>query len=667
MLSPRAYQTCSEAYDWEEIWEAGPYYDRISDLLEGAQHYAVLVGWQIDSRLPFERPLKETLKEKVIRICENRPGFHFYFLMWDHAYFFVPEREPWQSRIWENLHPRVHFVFDNRHPPGASHHEKICIVDGLTALSGGVDLCGDRWDTPSHLYADPRRSLSRRKEKHGPYHDLAVQVRGLVCARIQHHVAERWRAISSIPFPAPPLHETRESAHRVYFSRTQSNIERCKNLAPVVREIEILFQELIASAQHRIMLEGQYFWSRKINDLLIAKVHSMRGRDFEIVIVLAELSRTNSLTRLMAPYETSLLDQLQHAASSSGIRLVLGAPYVFSPQPGLPPKPIYIHSKLIVVDDRYLCIGSANFAARALRIDTEVCLTFEARTPDEREHINNVSRHVLAHWGIDEPSSNRKLRAIRPALMLSRADAWLERPWRTSIRFQRYFDPVLPWSSRFRHRKRITWVVGAHIWIASVLLVLWAARAPVSGWNLTYALLLASAWFAPVPFVATALLAAMHLGFVPGIRLILPAIWIMSLLGYSVARLFPLTTSRYFARIGPAWLPERLGKRNFANSLWVLADPRLELRSKVAYQGLCCIPFPWFALGTWVIFPSALYVLCRLILEISPLVALIQSYPRTSLLIVLTAGWTRASWRLLRHRSQERTPDLHESSEKVAA
>ena len=71
--------------------------------LEQAQNYAIFVGWQIDSRLPLDRPGggHETLKEKVLRICDARPDFHFYFLMWDHAYFYVFERETWQGRVWK--------------------------------------------------------------------------------------------------------------------------------------------------------------------------------------------------------------------------------------------------------------------------------------------------------------------------------------------------------------------------------------------------------------------------------------------------------------------------------------------------------------------------------------------------------------------------------------
>src|SRR4051812_19897821 len=152
-LPHRAYTSYSQAYGWEEIWEAANYFARVSDLLEDARHNVVFVGWQVDSRIPMRQPDRpghpgrpETFQEKVIRICQERPSFRAYFLMWDHAYFYCLERQTLQGRVWEDVHPRVHFVFDNRHPFGGSHHEKLVIIDGKVALCGGIDLCDERWD-----------------------------------------------------------------------------------------------------------------------------------------------------------------------------------------------------------------------------------------------------------------------------------------------------------------------------------------------------------------------------------------------------------------------------------------------------------------------------------------------------------------------------------------
>lgn len=636
-ISNRAYFRETRADSWREIWEAGPYYDRVAAALETAQRYAIFVGWQIDSRLPMPGPSGrvETLREKILRICERKPEFHFYFLIWDHAYFYVLERERWQGRIWDELHPRVHFIFDNRHPFGGSHHEKICILDGERALTGGIDLCGDRWDSPEHLYRDPRRSLDLREESHGPYHDLAVEVTGPVCGELQRHVGERWRAISSIPFPdPPPPGPPSGDGFPVLFSRTLSRIDRMlegKRAPPIVREIEFLFRDLIRGAKRRVILEGQYYWSREINDFLIAKMHSEarkpREQPFEIYLILADLTRTRSLTRLMAPYELGLLEQLEQAARATGTRLTMGSPYVHGPadRPGATPRPIYIHSKLLIVDDRHLCVGSANFASRALRIDTEVSLTLEARSFAQRAHIRAAGDRVLAHWNIapasSAPAGNAAVRLHRfhPRFDLARNR---ERGRWTRLPFQKAFDPQLPPTYPFKRiyrrlEHRRSWIRIASLVCLSALgtAASWvgalAFGAERGAWPIAYVLLLSSSWWLPVPFLPIAALLALQFGAASAAKIFLPSLWAASLIGYALARAYPTAATRYYNRIGPRWLPERLGRRSFGTLVSVLSDPRVELRSKIAYQGIYCVPLPWFALGTWVVLPAAIDMTCR--------------------------------------------------------
>jgi phospholipase D1/2 len=522
-LSPRSYQCLTTATSWKEIWEAGPYYERVSTLLEGAQRYAIFTGWQIDSRLPMSGGPhgRETLKEKVLRLCAEKPDLRIYFLMWDHSYFYVAEREFWQGRIWDLEHPRIHFIFDNRHPFGGAHHEKIILFDGTRALCGGIDLCDDRWDSPEHLYYDVRRSFTRDRDSYGPYHDLAVEISGPVCQVLQANISRRWRALSDVPFPElPPIEQgaqTRERSPAVYVSRTQSDVDASRKM---VREIEFLFRDLIGSAERRILLEGQYFWSREITDLLIAKMQEKaleRARapelpPFELVIILAELGRSESFTRMMAGYEGSLLRRLYLAARSTGTRLTMGTPYAHA-YPGQPegatappPLPIYVHSKLVLIDDRYLCVGSANFAARALRIDTEINLTFEARTPDERSRLRALHTRILEHWGASpsgprsEPS-NIHLHPFTPEPGAASSRTITLRPPRSDVFLMSWlFDPTLPWGYLFKKRlhsiaRRKPHWIGASTALIAMLSTLAALglSGAAPGWAWVFAGLMAAA------------------------------------------------------------------------------------------------------------------------------------------------------------------------------
>ena len=46
--------------------------------------------------------------------------------------------------------------------------------------------------------------------------------------------------------------------------------------------------------------------------------------------------------------------------------------------------PVYVHAKVMVVDDRLLRIGSSNLNNRSMGLDTECDLTIEARADDPR-------------------------------------------------------------------------------------------------------------------------------------------------------------------------------------------------------------------------------------------------------------------------------------------
>lgn len=639
-LSRRSYGELCTATSWEEIWEAGNYYDRVSELLEDARHSIVLVGWQIDSRLPMRRPQRspeealegpsmETLKRKFIRLCEAKPELQIYILMWDHAWFYVYEREVWQNRIWENIHPRVHFVFDSRHPLGASHHEKLCLIDGRVALCGGIDLCDERWDTHAHLYHDSRRSLDRKEEHHGPYHDLAVQVSGPICLDLHRHIAERWERVSSIPFPQEPKfpHPPQGSGHSVYLSRTLARIDIERGQPQVTREVEFLYRELIERAQKRLILEGQYYWSREFNDLLIRKIQKMRGKDFEIFLILADLRKVKSLTRIMTQYELRLLDRLVVAARTANVRLTLGMPYSYPLENGqAPARPVYVHSKTVIVDDQYLSIGSANFAARAFRLDSEVNLTLEARTDAERRHIENFGNRLLAHWN----TGTVELRPISPALLLHHgrgANHWLEPPSPnyTWVPWEKFFDPEISplypfkrWLNRWNSdRTPFQRAIGKFVLTcaATAIVLFFSGMGPTLDSqvrSIGYALLLCATWALPIPFLPTALFAALDLGQYSArssaaIQIPIISFWLASALGYFAARMFPTRAGLLYGNLKQSALARYLGKRFFPSLLLAVFDPVIPLHYKIIYEGIYCMPLAWFALVNGLILPSVLY------------------------------------------------------------
>jgi hypothetical protein len=76
----------------------------------------------------------------------------------------------------------------------------------------------------------------------------------------------------------------------------------------------------------------------------------------------------------------------------------------------------YIHSKVMVVDDRFLTLGSANTTNRSMGLDSELNLSWEAERPgDATEHaIRRVRVSLMTeHTGLKRLSELRQLARVR--------------------------------------------------------------------------------------------------------------------------------------------------------------------------------------------------------------------------------------------------------------
>ncbi|MBI3542613.1 MAG: hypothetical protein HY075_04990 [Deltaproteobacteria bacterium] len=620
-LSKRSFFKASTSESWDVLWEAGPYYRRVAETLEQAHSYAIFVGWQLDSRIELSLERKEGFRDLIVRLCTQKPDFHVYFLMWDYAYFYVFERELMQSWVWGNIHERVHFVFDNRHPYGGSHHEKVVVVDGEVAFVGGVDICADRWDSPDHRFDDPRRSLHHELEEHQPYHDLIVEVRGEVAADIVEHVGWRWRNLSSAPFPMRQRVALAEGRGRypVLISRTRARVGLERPL--LVRETEFLFRELIRHAQRQLVIENQYYWSRRINDELIALLRRWKGTGFRLFLVVPSCGGGSLAFRMMGVVQTKLLDELAEVARETGALFVLGCP--FTSERGRE-RHVYVHSKTLIVDDRYMSIGSSNFNNRGFRLDTELSLTLVGEDAGTRELIARLATRVVEHWGPEAVSRffgapaalgagrvHMRLRDVHASWdgYFGTFEGWCAR----HLPMQSFFDPPVPLGYAIKSRlalgsaARVRRLLPLWAWALSLLAPGFSlAFASAAGLRLeagdlvlalTCAYALSMSWLLPIPTLLATAVAGIGLGARAGFQLVFTSLLVACVLGYVLARVFPDVARRLMRRQSSAALSELLGRRHPFVLARVVADPRLSFRAKVIYQGVFSIPVRWFALG----------------------------------------------------------------------
>jgi uncharacterized membrane protein YdjX (TVP38/TMEM64 family) len=163
-----------------------------------------------------------------------------------------------------------------------------------------------------------------------------------------------------------------------------------------VREVEALFLDMIARARRYLYIENQYFTSHRVADALAARLAEPDGP--EIVLVVRLLSHGWLEEHTMEVLRTQNIRKL--IAADRHRRFKVYYPHV----PGLKEGTcVDIHSKVMVVDDEWLRIGSANICNRSMGLDTECDLTFEARGDTRHAETIRAFRDQLLgeHLGVD--------------------------------------------------------------------------------------------------------------------------------------------------------------------------------------------------------------------------------------------------------------------------
>src|SRR6185436_8487588 len=136
-------------------------------------------------------------------------------------------------------------------------------------------------------------------------------------------------------------------------------------------EIEALYLTGIAAARHMIYIENQYLTSSLIADALAVRLAEPDG---PAVIIMGPHCGDGWIeTQTVGSAHHRTLQALRVADRHGRLRLLCAV----VPDGG-GGQPVFIHSKIFIVDDRLLDVGSANLTNRSLGVDTECDLAIEA-------------------------------------------------------------------------------------------------------------------------------------------------------------------------------------------------------------------------------------------------------------------------------------------------
>jgi phosphatidylserine/phosphatidylglycerophosphate/cardiolipin synthase-like enzyme len=392
-------QTCwrlEQADQFACIIDAADYFHRAKTAMLKAQRRIVLVGWDFDTRMRFEPgdktlPGPNRLGAFLRWLLRDRPNLEIYLLKWNMS--MVTEFQA----VWRGMTPvivqnwlsskRVQFAIDRAHPVGSVQHQKIMVIDDALAFCGGIDMTVDRWDTSEHVHdSDLRRAPNGRR--YSPRHDVAAAVDGSAARALAEQARHRWQAATDKSLaPVKEEHVVWPDDLEPTMRDVDVGIARTSPTATTgsaVREVEALNLAAIAAARHAIYLENQYLASRKIAEALADRLRDSEGP--EIVIVLPRKSESRLEEVAMDGARFNLL-RLLWAADDHG-RLGVYWPVTDGGEP------IYVHSKVLVMDDRLLRIGTSNINNRSMGFDSECDLAVEANPAIPRH--DTVRRAILS-------------------------------------------------------------------------------------------------------------------------------------------------------------------------------------------------------------------------------------------------------------------------------
>ncbi len=297
--------------------------------IEAATNY-VLVEFYIIRRDRTGRELKDRLIDKA------REGVRVYVL-YDEIGTLDVSRESLaelreagvQVRSFNTTQGRA-----NRWQLNFRNHRKIVVVDGGAAWVGGLNV-GDEY-----VGRDPRV---------GEWRDTHLKVTGPVVQGVQVAFLEDWfwasGEVLDLEWDPQPAESGARRVALALPTGPADELETCT----------LFFLNAIHAATNRLWLASPYFVP---DEQFISALQLAALRDVDVRVLLPD--KIDS--RLVQLSGWSYVEELEKA----GVR-------VYRYQKGL------MHQKVMLVDDRYCTIGTANFDNRSFRLNFEITIVFADR------------------------------------------------------------------------------------------------------------------------------------------------------------------------------------------------------------------------------------------------------------------------------------------------
>ena len=310
-------------------------------------------------------------------------------------------------------------VVDKRFPFASGHHQKFNVTyrpeGDWQAVVGSADFFFARWDDPDHAAENPARPK-------GPTHDMAVLVKGPATADILSTFAERWNDLDTSGRTTPrieqPLAEpaadpaTATGPHSVQVLRTYPLVTNGRGFSWSGQgefTIWAAYLKAIKGAQTTIYIEDQYLYPFGDPPFIYGPDSVERETDYVYQLGLA-LKRGVDVVALVPGRNDSLPkhyeNQQRRRATEYLAEIATSTPaagcFVVA-KLNRGGKDVTVHSKLMLVDDELILIGTHNICQRSIAYISEIHLGIV----DGKNRLARDLRVALwaEHLELDDPDA----------------------------------------------------------------------------------------------------------------------------------------------------------------------------------------------------------------------------------------------------------------------
>jgi phosphatidylserine/phosphatidylglycerophosphate/cardiolipin synthase-like enzyme len=287
-------------------------------------------------------------------------------------------------------------------------HAKMVIVDEEEAFLIGSPFVNGYWDDSTHMPVDSRRP--NRELGGRPLHDVSIRLTGSPVVEAKEIFDDWWKTASGKcrlgeddNSPARPRILLRRKNAPVHLACTCPGSRARRGR----KEILAACLEGISRARSLIYVEHQYLSSRPVVKALRAALD--RNADLEIVIV---LNQNPDITA----YRRWQNDRLGSSGLMNHPRVGVFSLWSAEPRSGrlIVASQVFIHSKVLIIDDNWAMVGSANLDGVSLDSYGDDFAGPVARRLFRK--IRNFDVNAIIRDGIDAVPHNGFVSSLRSKL-----------------------------------------------------------------------------------------------------------------------------------------------------------------------------------------------------------------------------------------------------------